>query len=412
MLGLVLTGGGARAAYQAGVLRGIAEITGSERLPFQVLTGVSAGAINGVALAADAERDFKASTEKLWSTWHELTVHDVFRTDPASLVGIGARWVRDLGLGGFLGGTASSFLLDTAPLRDLLASRIDFGKVRAHVDSGRVRGVAVSATNYFSGTAVTFFDAHPDVQPWYRTTRIAKRTRLELDHVLASSAIPIFFPPVRIAGSHYGDGCIRLSAPLSPAIHLGADRIIAIGIRYFRSQETTIRLNEGIYPDSVPLVSIVGVLLNAVFLDSLETDLERLERINRTIQLLDQERLGAHPDRLRTIPILAIKPSRDLGSLASEQFMRFPRALRHLLRGLGASDDKGWDLLSYLAFDTAYTGRLLELGYEDALGQKAEIEAFIAADVAPRAADAPPRPASPAAPSGAKEPSALGEPAP
>jgi NTE family protein len=380
MLGLVLTGGGARAAYQAGVLRGIAEIAPSEPLPFQVLTGVSAGALNGVAIAASADRSFRESAEKLWSTWESLVVHDVFRTDAASLLGIGTRWVRDLGLGGFLGHTRSSYLLDTSPLREVLTGRIDFAKVREHVDSGRLRGVAVSATNYFSGTAVTFFDAHQDVKPWFRSTRIAKRTRLELEHVLASAAIPVFFPPVRVGGSHYGDGCIRLSAPLSPAIHLGADRILAIGIRYSRSQETTVKLNEDVYPESLSLVNIVGVLLNAVFLDSLEADLERLERINRTIQLLDQERRGSHPDQLRHIPILAIKPSRDLGSLASEQFQRFPRALRHLLRGLGASDDAGWDLLSYLAFDSAYTGRLLSLGYDDAVARRDEISRFLAGD--------------------------------
>jgi NTE family protein len=203
------------------------------------------------------------------------------------------------------------------------------------------------------------------------------RETLTLDHVMASSAIPIFFPPVRLSGSFYGDGCIRLTAPLSPAIHLGADRVLAIGIRYFRPKGITEQLNKTIYDDKISLVNIVGVLLNAVFLDSLESDHERMERINRAVSALTPEQRAAHPDKLRVIPVLAVKPSKDLGSLASEQFERFPRALRHLLRGLGASVDTGWDLLSYLAFDSAYTRRLLELGREDALAMKDQLLAFL-----------------------------------
>jgi NTE family protein len=182
---------------------------------------------------------------------------------------------------------------------------------------------------------------------------------------------------VRLAGSFYGDGCIRLGAPLSPAIHMGAERILAIGIRYRRSEDLTLRLNEGEQRSDVSLVDIAGILLNAVFLDSLDADLERLERINRTILRLSPEQRTANPDHLRHVPVLAIRPTEDLGKLAAEQFQRFPRTLRHLLRGIGASDDKGWDLLSYLAFDGAYTRRLLELGYDDALARKDEIAGFL-----------------------------------
>lgn len=377
MLGLVLTGGGARAAYQAGVLRGIAEIEKLERVSFDIVTGVSAGAINGVALAAAADEDLGAFTERLWRLWEQLHIDRVFRTDPLSLLGIGTRWLRDLSLGGMLGAAKSNFLLDTAPLREMLGELVRFERLEQHIASQRLHGVAVSATNYMTGTAVTFFDGHSSIQPWFRSTRIAARERITLDHVMASSAIPIFFPPARVAGSWYGDGCIRLTAPLSPAIHLGADKVLAIGIRHFRPQTITEQLNRTVFDERVSLVNVVGVLLNAVFLDSLEADHERMERINRTVAALSDDARAAHPDKLRVIPVLAVKPSKDLGSLASEQFARFPRSLRHLLKGLGASADTGWDLLSYLAFDTAYTRRLLELGRQDALAMKDELSAFL-----------------------------------
>jgi NTE family protein len=374
--GLVLTGGGARAAYQVGVLRGIAEIKKFDRFPFPIVTGVSAGAINGVALASWADDDFGVATEKLWALWERLHVNQVFKTDPVSLFGIGSRWIRDLSLGGFLGAQRASYLLDTEPLRELLEKTIRFDKIDAHLAQDRLHGLAVSATNYMSGTAVSFFDGHPSIETWQRSTRIALRERLTLDHVMASSAIPVFFPPVRVSGSFYGDGCIRLSAPISPAIHMGADRILAIGIRYYRPRALTVDLNRTVYDERISLVNVVGVLLNAVFLDSLESDHERMERINRAVLALSEEQRAAHPDKLRHIPVVVVKPSVDLGSLASEQFDRFPLALRHLLRGLGASVDSGWDLLSYLAFDAAYTRRLLELGRADALSMREELLRF------------------------------------
>ncbi len=379
MRGLVLTGGGARAAYQAGVLRGISELASFDRVPFEILTGVSAGAINAVALSASADESFAVATDRLWQSWEDLHIDQVFRTDPLTLFGIGSRWVRDLSLGGILGASRSNYLLDTAPLRGLLERMVRLERVAGHLASSRIHGVAVSATNYMSGTAVTFFDGHPSIEPWSRSTRISVREPLTLDHVLASSAIPIFFPPVRMRGSFYGDGCIRLTAPLSPAIHLGADRVLAIGIRHYRARKMTQQLNRAVYDQQISLVHIIGVLLNAVFLDSLETDHERMERINRAVAALTPEQRANHPDKLRQIPVLCIKPSRDLGSLASEHFERFPRSLRHLLRGLGASATSGWDLLSYLAFDTAYTRQLLELGREDAHAMKDEIVTFLSA---------------------------------
>ncbi|MCP5419107.1 MAG: patatin-like phospholipase family protein [Gammaproteobacteria bacterium] len=379
--GLVLTGGGARAAYQAGVLKGIAEIIErkpGDPWPFPILVGSSAGAINSSFVASQGDHSFSEAVGELCRLWQELRTDRIIRTDLASLSGLALSWLKDLSLGGLLGESRSTHLLDTRPLQEFLTTHLNFKAIAEHLKNGRLHGVAVSATNYQTGSTVVFFDGSPTIQPWFRSTRVAERTELTLRHVMASAAIPIFFRPVPMNGSFYGDGCVRLNTPLSPAIHLGADRILVIGIRYRRSDELTLKLNRQGSMSSISLVDIAGVMLNAAFLDALEMDIERLRRINRTLELLSPEARERHPNKLRQIPLLAIQPSRDLGTLASEQFKNFSPMLRYLLKGIGASQKKGWDLLSYLAFDEAYTGRLIELGYQDALAQREEILPFFA----------------------------------
>ena len=376
-LGLVLTGGGARAAYQVGALQALAEIADFDRTPFRVLTGVSAGAINAAYLAARAD-DFRAAAGALWDMWHALGAHEFYRSVARNPAGIGTRWIRDLTLGGVLGAGNINFLLDTSPLRAHLAARLDLGRVQEHVASGRLRGLAVSATSYLTGTAISFFEAAPDVREWTRSTRIGLRTALRLEHVLASAAIPVFFAPVQVDGVPFGDGCVRMTAPTSPAIHLGADRLIAIGIRYFRSGEQTLLMNQNLRAERVALADIAGVLLNAVFLDSLEADLELLERINQTVAFVPAADHPRMPQQLRPIPALALRPSQDLGRLAADQYDSFPRMLRYLLKGIGATGATGWDLLSYLAFEPGYIDRLLELGHRDTMARRAEIAAFLA----------------------------------
>ncbi len=377
-IGLVLTGGGARTAYQTGVLKGIAEIlAGSSRItsPFSILVGTSAGAINSSLLAAKAE-NFQDAINYLCQLWGELQTDQVVRSDFASLGALGIRWIRDLSLGGMLGQSQSTYLLDAQPLRHFLAERIDFDAIKTNLNANTLRGLAVTATNYHSGTTVTFFDGVPEIQPWVRKFRLGQRSELTLKHVLASAAIPIFFPPVRLYESYYGDGCVRMTTPLSPAIHLGADRILAIGIRHQRPEDMTQEINQQSTMSQISLADIAGVMLNAAFLDALDADIERMHRINITVSLLSERAREQHPYKLRDIPLLAIRPSQDLGTLASEQFERFPAMLRYLLKGIGASSAKGWDLLSYLAFDKAYTQRLIELGYGDALAQHDEIKQF------------------------------------
>lgn len=377
-MAIVLTGGGARAAYQAGVLKGIAEVLGpvaQQEFPFRIISGVSAGAINSAFLAAYSG-SYADATGELCELWSELKTKAVVRTDPLSLGALSVRWMKDLSTGGVLGRGKATHLLDSTPLRELVAKRVDLGKMRENLRSGRLEGLSVTATNYGTGTSVSFFEGHESIQPWFRSARLGKRAELTLDHILASAAIPIFFRPVQIGEAFWGDGGIRMTTPLSPAIHMGADRILAIGIRYARPGEETHEINRNDVPRDINLAQIAGVLLNALFLDALDADVERLLRINQTVELLPPELAARHPAKLRKIPLLAIKPSRDLGRLAADEFAKFPWILKHLLRGTGAGNDKGWDLVSYLAFEESYTKKLIEVGFEDALGLREEIRKF------------------------------------
>ncbi len=377
-IGLVLTGGGARAAYQVGAVRALAEILGPGPIPFDVLAGISAGAINGVVLGCGAE-DFGRAAERLRATWAGLTPDRVFRTGALKLAGTGSRWVRALAAGGLANGRGINYLLDPSPLRDLLAHAIPIGRMRRHLRSGRLRGVSLSATNYHTGAGVSFFEGAADIQPWTRSSRVGIRGRLTVDHVMASAAIPIFFPPVRIGRSFYGDGCVRMNYPMSPAIHMGAERIVAISVRHLRPPAETAREQAADATDVLPVSEIVGVLLNAVFLDSLDSDLERLVRINETVALIPPERLERSEVGLRRIPALVLRPSQDLGRLAADEYGRFPAMLRYLLRGIGATGTAGEDLLSYLAFEPIYVQRAIELGHADTLARRAEVEEFFLA---------------------------------
>jgi NTE family protein len=375
VVGLVLTGGGARAAYQVGALRAIADVA-RDVCPFDVVSGVSAGAINSAAIAASAD-DFAVGIARLESTWRGLTPERVYRTDAPNLAFIAAGWLRQLGGGGCAGPADVNALLDTGPLRELLTGSLRMERIREHVASGRLRGAAVTATSYHTGTAITFFDGAPEHPAWARTSRVGRRATLTVDHVLASAAIPLFFPPIPIDGNPYGDGCVRLTAPLSPAIHLGAERILAIGIRSADVLAETPAV-PGDSVDGPTPAEIAGVLLNAVFLDSLETDAERVERINATLSIMSAEQRARLVQPLRQIPLLVLRPSVDLGQLAAERYRELPWPVRYLLRGIGADGRRGWDLVSYLAFEPVYIERLIELGHRDTIARAAELEAFLA----------------------------------
>ena len=374
-LALVLTGGGARAAYQAGVVRALAEMWPKKEMPFKVVTGISAGSINASLLAHYSD-DFLAGSEKLWALWNTLRVDKVFRSDSVSLARLVTFVLRDLALGSFIGRPVSSHLLDNRPLRELLLHNVDFDRIHAHVTSGQLHAFAVTTTNYHTGCAITFFDGAGDRPEWVRNNHLGWRRPIQVDHIMASSAIPVFFPAQKLDNAYYGDGSMRLLAPLSPSLHMGADAVMAVGIRRPKDPATLVELNR--QPSNViSFADIAGVFLNAVFLDTLESDLDRLRRVNQTLREVNHDTRAALQHNFRVIPVESQQPSRDLASIASGHIERYPFLLKHLLRGLGAGRKRGRDVLSYLAFDYNYCGKLLRLGYKDAMERRDQLHTFM-----------------------------------
>ncbi|MCC6766749.1 MAG: patatin-like phospholipase family protein [Deltaproteobacteria bacterium] len=376
---LVLSGGGARGAYQAGALLGLLEIgcLAPERSNIGLLVGSSAGAINAGLLAATADR-CAAGVERLVSVWRGLSADHVFRTDVVSLGSIGLRWVRDLTFGGMVGHVTGKALLDTAPLRQLIGREFQGGRIAENVADGTLRGVAIAATDLYSGSGVLFLEGAPDLKLWTRTHWSIERAVLGVDHFMASSAIPVFFPSVELGSRHFADGCIRNIAPLAPAIQLGADRIVAIGVR----GGSVPSVDDGQRRPPPTIAQIAGVLLDAVLLDAIDSDIEHSERVNSSIIRRGGEQ--AAPGDFREIEVLSIKPSESIGAIAGELADRIPAVVRYLLRGLG-SDEATRNLASYLLFDTTFCDRLIELGRSDVHADRAKIERFFARPLRPRA---------------------------
>lgn len=367
---LVLTGGGARAAYQVGVLSAIREIRGRRPgNPFPILCGTSAGGINAAALAVFSS-DFNAGVRKLAWIWRNFHVQDVYRADAAALVATGARWGGALMFGWAIRQTPRS-LLDNSPLRALLERVLDFGAIQRAIDAGHLHAVSVAASGYSSGENLAFFEAAPEVQPWRRAQRIGMETRLGVEHLLASSAIPFVFPAVKINREYFGDGSMRQLAPISPAIHMGAERILVIGSGRL-AEEGRQRTED--YPS---LAQIAGHALSSIFLDGLAVDLERMQRINATLSSFTAEAREAAGIRLRPIETLVISPSKRLDAIAGRHREALPLALRTLLRGVGAMRRDGSTLLSYLLFEPEFTRALMDLGYQDTMTRRDEVIAFL-----------------------------------
>lgn len=363
-----MTGGGARAAFQVGVVRALYEILDKKSDLFQVITGNSAGAINATYLAAHAE-NWDIATQNLVELWKRLKPQSVYDLRASKITDLGAKWLSGAVFGGLARrATNFNYLLDTNPLRKMISREVSFPDLQKNLTNKTLHGFALSTTNYNSGSSVIFYQGDVEIQDWARSDRFSYRCTLDGEHVMASSAIPVFFPPVQIGESYFGDGCIRQTTPLSPAIHLGADKLIAIGIRYPHQQHRMQDLAFSPFPNPT-IGQISGVMLNAIFLDSMESDVERLSKLNR----LSKEK--NHPE-IKEIPILMIRPSRDLGKMTQMKNESLPPVLRYLLKGIGVSDTEGLDLLSYLAFDESYTKPLIELGYNDTYKLKQEILRF------------------------------------
>jgi NTE family protein len=376
---LLLTGGGARAAYQAGVLRRILEVSRAPegRLPWDVLVGVSAGAINLAALAVNAS-SFTTACEVMDRHWRNVTTERVFHTSAGGLLLNAGRWLFDLLVGGALDtySPKARALADTAPLAALLRDLIPEGAIDRQLDAGILKAVAVTATDYSSGALTVFVHSRSDRTLWQRYSRHARYDRITPSHVLASCSLPMLFPAVRIGSAYYGDGSIRNSKPISPAVHLGARKVMAIGVRCAASipVPTPPSSETPSYPTPA---RITGTLLNAVFYDALEEDREQLTRINGVLERLSREERTRLHLPWRPVDFLYLGPSRDLGHVAQEHRAELPRSVRHLLRGLGTEVKGGADLLSYLLFESGYCRALLELGYEDARARSDEITAFV-----------------------------------
>lgn len=364
-----MTGGGARAAFQVGVVRALYEITNKKKHLFDIISGNSAGAINSAYLASNCE-NWDVATGNLSDLWNKVKPQDIYDLRKRTITDLGMRLVSGTILGGMTPkGNSINHLLDTNPLKKLAEREIDFSSIGKNIKDKLLYGTSLSTTNYNSGSNVVFYEGDESIKDWSRSDRFSFRTNLQSQHLMASAAIPFFFPPVQIGDSYYGDGCIRQTTPLSPAIHLGSDKIIAIGIRHSHNENKMREL--AFSPFQNPTMGqVAGVMLNAIFLDSLDSDVERLVRINELIFE------GTHPE-LKTVPILIIRPSRDLGKMTSHITSELPSILRYLLKGIGVSDTEGLDLLSYLAFDQSYTKPLIELGYEDTFKMKDKILKFI-----------------------------------
>jgi NTE family protein len=363
---LVLPGGGARGAYQVGVLKAINEVLAKGNNPFPVICGTSAGAINAAVLASHAH-EFSAGIERLENFWRSMHCDRVYRTDAWTVFKSGMKFAITLLSGGLIKTNPRSFL-DNTPLRYFLQKTLQLHGIQTALDQNALRGVSISVSGYTSASAISYFQAQADIEEWERERRKGVATQLNVSHLLASAALPIIFPAERIGNEYFGDGGMRMIAPLSPAIHLGADRILIIGTRDEKPDAASETAAE--YPSAG---EIGGYLMDTIFMDRLNADLARMNRINKTIDLIPQE------ERLKTglvrIDSLVIKPSKDLRFVTRDHVRDIPKSVQILLRTLGGWG-RDWRMASYLLFESAYCGELIDLGYSDGMNAETEIKQF------------------------------------
>jgi NTE family protein len=381
-LGLVMTGGGARGAYQAGILKRIGELkrVQTHGNPFPIMGGSSAGAINGSALAAGSD-DFALATKVLAQVWSDLKPSDIFRCDVLSQAQNSLTWIIDLSFGALLGGGNARSLLDATPLRHFLNTHLRCDRIPHNIKRGHLYALAISATNYNSGDSYLFIQGQKGHPMWNRSRRVTLATKITVEHVCASAAIPLVFQPVRLTTARgtafFGDGCVRLQQPLSPVIRLGAEKVFAIGVRC----ENLEHQKEPADQKDPSLAQIMGVLFNVMFLDHLATDIDHLERLNQLLGNGRRSQSGIERrEKMRPLASFLMTPSVDLSQLAEQHRGDMPYLIQYFVNSLGRDAASCSDLMSYLLFTSKYTRALVEIGYDDANRRIDEIEDFLYSD--------------------------------
>lgn len=368
---LVLTGGGARAAYQVGVLLAVSKLSNNRRRnPFPILCGTSAGAINVASIACLAD-NFGKAVSVLAAFWRNMHAGHIYRADPLGIGTSAAHWLSALTLGWLFHHPPRS-LLDNAPLRRLLSENLDFRGIENSIIKGALHAVSISASGYESGDNINFFQGHPSAQPWRRIQRIGIRAKISVDHLLASSAIPFIFPATKIHREFFGDGSMRQLAPISPAIHLGAEKILIVGAGRKNEHQERRRVD-----DHPSLAQIAGHALSTIFLDSLAVDIERMQRINRTLSAIPQDVRSISDIPLRPVESLIISPSERLERIAVRHAASLPWAMKMMLGGIGGMSRRNGTLTSYLLFEKPYTQALIDLGYADTMARANEVGDFL-----------------------------------
>ena len=366
-MALVLPGGGARAAYQAGVLKGLIEIcqTLIKGNPFPIITGISAGAINGCHCAGHVH-DWDSGIKQLIQFWSEIGSHKVFDTHFISMSRITLSLLADIITGSFGNKKMAHALLGTSPLRKYLSERLQSKNIQMNLDKGHLESLAITATEYSGSTNISFVQSHPSVSMWQRKRRRGEQTKISVEHVMASCAIPMFFPSVKIDGRFFGDGSLRNSAPISPAIFLGAEKLLMISVYKFPDRIWEIPTKT----DNPSLAWMLSVIISSIFFDAMDGDLERILRTNEELAAGRSRTLAGQP--LKHVEVLTIRPSENLSDIAGELSDSMPPVMKHLLGTLGSLSEAR-DLISYLLFEPTYCQRLIDLGYRDCLAKREEV---------------------------------------
>jgi len=374
--GLILPGGGARNAYQAGVLKALAEMLPADAVnPFPVISGTSSGALNAAILASNATQ-FGEGIARMIGIWENFHCGKIFHVDSWTALKSGLRWTSSFATAG-LGRAAPPALLDNTPQREFVESHIRLARIQHAIDTGALRALAVTSSSYSSGLSFNYYQAVEGLRPWQRTRRQGVAEEITIDHLMASSAIPLVFPAVWLDDEYHGDGSMRESAPLSPAIHLGADRLLIIGVRNPAPDPKPSADEKVPYPT---IGQITGYMLDTLFMDRLDSDIERMNRVNHIIGETRSKYIEHEDTTLRPIEFLMISPSKDVREISERHIKDFPRSVRLLLRSLGALSHESRPLLSYLLFESALCQELIELGYQDGLNARSEITELLELD--------------------------------